>query len=120
MAVTTAPGDVIFLLAESNDSYAELTQTHLRKAGVRNPLLRFRTGQEMLNFLHRASHPATPEAHQSFLLLVDIQLPQMDGVQVWQQVKAEPAFQDLPFVMLTTNDDPGEVATGCQLGLQAL
>jgi CheY-like chemotaxis protein len=111
--------EIIFLLAEDNDGYADLTQAHLHKAGVHNPLKRFHTGEEMVNFLFPAEGVAVPETHPDYLLLVDLQLPQMDGVQVWQRVKAEPAFQDLPVVLLTTGDDPREVALGCRMGLQA-
>jgi CheY-like chemotaxis protein len=114
-----AAGEVIFLLAENNDGYADLTQAHLHKAGVHNPLMRFHTGQEILNFLFPAEGARPPEERPDYLLLVDIQLPQVDGVQVWQRVKAEPAFQDWPFVMLTAGDDPRDVALGCRLGLQA-
>jgi CheY-like chemotaxis protein len=111
--------EVVFLLAEDNDGYADLTQAQLRKAGVHNPLMRFHTGQEILNFLFPKDGVPFPHERQDYLLLVDIQLPQVDGVQVWQRVKAEPAYQDLPFVLLTTGDDPREVALGCRLGLQA-
>jgi CheY-like chemotaxis protein len=111
--------EVIFLLAEDNDRFADLTQAHLRKAGVRNQLMRFHTGQEILDFLFPSAGPRAPVQPEDYLLLVDIQSPQVDGVEVWQRVKAEPAFQDLPVVLLTTGDDPREVALGCQLGLRA-
>jgi CheY-like chemotaxis protein len=112
--------EAVFLLAEDNDSYAERTRACLQKAGVRNPLLRFHTGQEILNFLFDPVLDAPARARQSFVLLLDIQLPQVDGVQVWQRVKDTPEWQDLPVVMLTTADDPREIASGCRLGLQAL
>ena len=112
--------EAVFLLAEDNDSYAERTQACMQLAGVRNPLLRFRTGQEVLNFLVNPTEGAPAGVPQAFVLLLDIQLPQVDGVQVWQQVKDMPQWQDLPVVMLTRADDPREVARGCRLGLQAL
>ncbi len=107
--------EAVFLLAEDNDGYAERTEACLQSAGVRNPLRRFRTGQEVLDFL---VDPAA--APQAFVLLLDIQLPQVDGVQVWQQLQGMPQWQNLPVVMLTRADDPHEVARGCRLGLQAL
>ena len=106
--------EAVFLLAEDNDSYAEQTQACLQKAGVLNPLLRFHTGQEILNFLFSPALDASAEARRSFVLLLDIQLPQVDGVQVWQRVKDVPEWQDLPVVMLTTADDPQEIARGCK------
>jgi CheY-like chemotaxis protein len=112
--------EVVFLLAEENDGYAELTQTHLREAGVRNPFLRFKTGEAVLDFLLKAGGDPQRKGGRNFLLLLDVQLPQGDGVQVWQRLKAEPALQDLPVIMLTTTDDPREITRGCRLGLQAL
>jgi CheY-like chemotaxis protein len=112
--------DVVFLLAEENDGYAELTQAHLQKAGVHNPLLRFRTGQEILNFLLKAGSDPERKGRQLFLLLLDVQSPQVDGVQVYQRVKAEPTLQNLPVVMLTDADDPSEIERGCRLGLRGL
>jgi CheY-like chemotaxis protein len=111
--------ETICLLAENNDGYADLTQTQLRKAGVTNRLMRFHTGEEILAFLFPPEGADMPKAHPDYLLLVDVQLPELDGIQVWQRVKAEPAFQDLPVVMLTTGDDPRDVALGCRMGLQA-
>jgi CheY-like chemotaxis protein len=111
--------ETIFLMAENNDGYADLTQAHLHKAGVHNQLMRFHTGEEILSFLFPAEGVGLPETRPDYLLMVDLQLPKMDGVQVWQRVKAEPAFQDLPVVLLTTGDDPREVALGCRMGLQA-
>ena len=115
---TQLASEVVFLLAENNDHYADLTEAQLHKAGVHNPLMRFHTGQEILNFLFPAEGAHALDTRHDYLLMVDLQLPQVDGVQVWQRVKAEPAYHDLPFVLLTTGDDPREVALGCRLGLQ--
>lgn len=112
--------EAVFLLAEGNDGYAERTQACLQKAGVHNSLLRFRTGPEILSFLLDPRKEAAAKGGQPFVLLLDIQLPQVDGVQVWQRVKDAPEWQNLPVVMLTTADDPQEIARGCRLGLQAL
>lgn len=111
--------ETVFLLAEDDDRYADLTQAHLRKAGVHNPLMRFRTGQAVLDFLFPAEGSTVSDTSRDYVLLMDIQSPLVDGVQVWQRVMAEPAFQDLPVVLLTTADDLGDVALGCRLGLQA-
>jgi CheY-like chemotaxis protein len=119
MPVQPVPDEVVVLLAEGNDGHAELTQAHLHRAGVHNPLLRFRTGQEVLSFLLKAGTGPEGKKQQAFLLLLDVQLPQVDGVQVWQRVKAEPALQNLPVVMLTAADDPREIERGCRMGLQA-
>ena len=119
MPLQPVSDSVVVLLAEENDTYAELTCTHLQQAGMHNPLLRFRTGQEVLNFLLRAGSDPTGKKRPAFLLLLDVQLPQLDGVQVWQRMKSEPALQNLPVVMLTAADDPDEIERACRLGLQA-
>jgi len=104
------------LIAEDDDGHADLVMEQLRDAGVGNPITRFRDGQEVLDFLLPA---AGPTWDQPCLLLLDINMPRLDGITVLKRLKAEPATRSIPVVMLTTTDDPREVAAcyglGCSL-----
>lgn len=104
------------LLAEDDDGHAELVLSSLREAGVKNPMRRFRDGQELLDFLEGALRQSEPEAAKSFLLLLDIRMPRMDGLEVLRRMKADPVLRTLPVIMLTTTDDPREVEACYQLG----
>lgn len=101
------------LIAEDDDGHAELVMEQLRDAGVGNPITRFRDGQEVLDFLLPALEAPWD---QPCLLLLDINMPRLDGIAVLKRLKAEPATRSIPVVMLTTTDDPREVAACYRLG----
>jgi CheY-like chemotaxis protein len=104
------------LIADDDDGHAFLVEDNLRRGGVNTNFLRFSDGQEALDFLFgRTSEPAfRPE--QSYLLLLDIRMPKVDGVAVLQQIKADPDLRKLPVIMLTTTEDPREVDRCHDLG----
>ena len=76
----------------------------------------FTNGSETLSFLTDKSRN---DGHKSFLLLLDIRMPQMDGIEVLKRMKNSPDIQDIPVIMLTTTDDPREVKQCYQLGCNA-
>jgi CheY-like chemotaxis protein len=99
------------LLAEDDDGHAELIQLNLERCGLVNGMTRLRDGQEVLEFLRGDGGSAQP-----VLLLLDIKMPVVDGVEVLRQVKADPRLATLPVIMLTTTDDPREIERCYQLG----
>ncbi len=108
--------ELTILIAEDDDGHTELIMEELREAGVSNPILRFRDGQEILDFLLlRGSGPHREHLH-AYLLLLDIRMPKVDGVEVLRKIKAHEDLRNLPVVMLTTTDDPREVETCYSLG----
>ena len=104
--------DVNILLAEDDDGHAELIKDLLIEVGVRNPITRFRDGQEVLDFL---ANPDSLRNH-SYLLLLDIRMPRVNGVDVLRHMKGDDLLKDIPVIMLTTTDDPREVQNCYQLG----
>jgi CheY-like chemotaxis protein len=110
---------VTILMAEDDNTHALLMERVLRKAGLNNPILRFMDGQEVLDFLNELNRH--PDAHQgqAYLLLLDIYMPRVDGVEVLRELKADAALKNIPVIMLTTADDPEEIqhcyALGCNL-----
>jgi len=101
------------LLAEDDDGHARLIERNLQRAGFINRVVRARDGQEALNMIREGDGSAT-NAH--FLLLLDINMPRIDGVEVLRQLKADPSTAKIPVIMLTTTDDPREVERCYQLG----
>jgi CheY-like chemotaxis protein len=101
------------LLAEDDDGHARLIERNLKRAGFINQIVRARDGQEALDLVRgAASSPIT--AH--FLLLLDINMPRIDGVEVLRQLKSDPRTAKTPVIMLTTTDDPREVERCYQYG----
>jgi CheY-like chemotaxis protein len=113
MLETQAQGFTI-LIAEDDDGHADLVMEQLQDAGLRHPIVRFRDGQEVMDFLLPPA--GGPARARPCLLLLDINMPRMDGITVLRRLKGDPATRSIPIIMLTTTDDPGEVAACYRLG----
>ena len=109
--------EVIILIAEDDAGHARLIEKNLSRAGLHNAIRRFDNGQAVLDFLFRRGSDSRQTDETPYLLLLDIRMPQVDGVEVLRQVKQDPELRKIPVIMLTTTDDPREVqrchAMGC-------
>jgi CheY-like chemotaxis protein len=83
-----------------------LIKRSLQRAGVCNEILRFADGQETLDFLFVKGDGPKREPDKEYLLLLDIRMPKIDGMEVLEKVKKDPELKKIPVVMLTTTDDP--------------
>ncbi|MDA3812120.1 MAG: response regulator [Spirochaetaceae bacterium] len=107
--------EIIILIVEDDDGHAELIRDGLRESGVCNKIIRFSDGQEAWNFFSKKGEQSFDEKF-SYLMLLDINMPRMDGIEVLTKMKADPRLKDLPVMMLTTTDDPREVENCYKLG----
>ena len=107
---------LVILLAEDDDGHASLIQRNLKRAGVANQVVRVRDGQEALDYIRRQGAYAGRASSAPLLLLLDINMPKVDGVGVLQAIKADLATAQVPVIMLTTTDDPREVNRCYELG----
>ena len=114
--MTTAHTNITILIAEDDDGHAELIYDNLRTAGIYNEIIRFRNGQELWDYLMDKDRQTAPYDGRSFLLLLDIVMPGMDGLEVLRRIKADTQWHTLPIIMLTTTDDPREIETCYTLG----
>jgi len=108
--------EMIILIAEDDDGHAELIKEGLEESGVCNKIIRFRNGEEVWNFLARTGGKTERDKNKSYLLLLDINMPKMDGIEVLRRMKANGELKDIPIMMLTTTDDPREVEACYKLG----
>ena len=104
--------EVTILIADDDDGHAALIGKNLRRAGLRNPTERFADGQEALDFLF--SDHLLPPYH--YVLLLDIRMPKVDGIEVLRRIRESPRLRRLPVIILTTTDDPREVDRCHELG----
>ena len=88
----------------------------MRRASIKNGILRFSDGQEILDFLFRRGEGRQREDCAPYLLLLDIRIPKIDGVEVLRQIKQDEELRKIPVIMLTTTDDPREVDACHRLG----
>jgi CheY-like chemotaxis protein len=108
--------EVVILIADDDAGHARLIEKNLQRAGLHNSVQRFENGQDILDFLFRRGAGPKRVADSPYLLLLDIRMPKVDGVEVLRQIKADPELRKLPVSMLTTTDDPREVARCHELG----
>ncbi|MBM3332269.1 response regulator [candidate division WOR-3 bacterium] len=108
--------EVVILIAEDDEAHVLLIQSNLKRAGISNEQLVFPNGREVLDFLLRRGTGRRREPDTSYLLLLDIRMPKVDGTEVLRQVKADPALKRMPVIVVTTTDDPREIAHCHELG----
>ena len=116
MKTVSMTKEVVILIADDDAGHTRLIEKNLQRAGLHNSILRFENGQDILDFLFRRGERPKRAFDIPYLLLLDIRMPKVDGVEVLRQVKADPELRKLPVSMLTTTDDPREVARCHELG----
>lgn len=106
---TPAP---VILIVDDDEGHAILIRENLEAAGLRNRIEHFRDGQAILDFFAQRPHAGV----ESYLILLDIRMPKVDGIEVLRRLKADPELGKLPVIMLTTTDDSREVERCYELG----
>ncbi len=101
--------EIVILIAEDDAGHARLIEKNLSRAGLHNGIHRFENGQTILDFLFRRGAGPHRRDEVPYLILLDIRMPQVDGIEVLRQVKADAELRRIPVIMLTTTDDPREV-----------
>ncbi|MDA8243196.1 MAG: response regulator [Elusimicrobia bacterium] len=100
---------VTIVIAEDDDGHARLITEHLKESGVNNPTVRLKDGQETLDFFFRSGEGKKAQSGRGYLLLLDIKMPRVDGIEVLKRLKSHEELKTLPVIMLTTTDDPRDV-----------
>jgi CheY-like chemotaxis protein len=107
---------ILIVLVEDDDGHASLVERNLKRAGLANGMLRLKDGQEALDYVQcKGAYSGQALAHP-MLLLLDIKMPRVDGIEVLRQLKADPKTAVVPVIMLTTTDDPREIQRCYELG----
>lgn len=108
------------LLVEDNPNDAELTLHALRKNRIASRVEHVQDGAEALDFLFRRGRHATRETSEDpRLVLLDLKLPKLSGLEVLRTLKADPVTRKLPVVVLTSSREEPDVATAYELGVNS-
>lgn len=108
------------LLVEDNDDHAELVARNLLDHQVANKLWRVADGEQALDFLLRRGAYEDPESSpRPHLILLDLRLPKVDGLEVLKELKDIKALQRIPVVILTTSAAEADVARAQDLHANA-
>ena len=108
--------DIIILIAEDDDGHAELIIEGLRETGLKNEIVRVVDGLELWDYLQSHCREDMLQNNQEFLILLDINMPRMDGITVLEKIKNDVCLKDIPVIMLTSTDNPREIERCYQLG----
>jgi CheY-like chemotaxis protein len=108
--------DTVILIAEDDAGHFALVKKNLWRSCVSNSFLHFKDGQEVLDFLLMRGEGPQITPNTSYLLLLDIRMPKVDGLEVLREIKQHPELRKIPVVMLTTTDSPSEVQACHDMG----
>ena len=111
--------NVTIVLAEDDDGHATLIEKNLIRSGLQNTLIRVKDGLEALELIRGEGAHLNKPIPERILLILDINMPRMDGLEALRQIKQDSSLAMIPVIILTTTDDPREIEKcyreGCNL-----
>ncbi|MCK2150320.1 MULTISPECIES: response regulator [Marinobacter] len=112
-----AKGDCSILVVEDNPDDQILTMRALRKASSHSPIILQEDGQSALDFLFGTeSSKCSPQVDSIGVILLDLKLPKVSGLEVLRRIRSAPQTDWLPVVMMTSTDEPNELREAYRLG----
>ena len=106
---------VPILLVEDNPADVELTLRAFKRRKLSNPIAVARDGEEALDYVHRRRRFAE-EAPVPGVILLDLRLPKVDGLEVLREFKSHPVYRNIPVVVLTTSAEDRDIKKSYELG----
>jgi CheY-like chemotaxis protein len=114
--VSSEPKAVSIIMIEDDEGHARLIEKNIRRAGVNNEIIPFENGTEALTFLFGADGSGEVSSGRHLLILLDLNLPDMTGIDILEKVKSNVHTKRTPVVVLTTTDDSREIQRCYDLG----
>jgi len=111
---------VVLLIAEDDDDDFLLTREALEGSHLLNTLYRVKNGEELLDcLLHRGTYAGDGVVPRPALILLDLNMPKMDGREALKKIKEHPDLRRIPVVVLTTSDAEEDIAKTYDLGVNS-
>jgi CheY-like chemotaxis protein len=107
---------VTIIMVEDDEGHARLIERNMRRSGVNNEIVPFKSGTAAISYLLGTDGSGLERKGQAILILLDLNLPDMTGIEVLRQVKANKYLKRAPVVVLTTADDCQEIKRCYELG----
>ncbi|MFN7025431.1 MAG: response regulator [Pseudorhizobium sp.] len=111
-----AAKEVTIVMVEDDEGHARLIEKNVRRAGVSNEIIPFTDGNSALDFILGSDRTGVSTQDRHLLILLDLNLPDMSGIDILEKVKSNPHAKRLPVVILTTTDDEREIQRCYDLG----
>lgn len=101
--------EMTLLLAEDDEGHATLVRRYLRRSGLEAKAVHLRDGQELLDYMYRRAPFADRETHEAVMILLDLNMPRLGGLDVLRTLKLDRQLSHIPVFVLTTTDNPLEL-----------
>jgi CheY-like chemotaxis protein len=107
---------VTIIMIEDDEGHARLIERNIRRSGVNNAILPFTNGTDALRYLFGGDGSGLAHKGEALLVLLDLNLPDMTGIEILRRVKENRHLKATPVVVLTTTDDSVEIKRCYELG----
>jgi len=107
---------VTIVMIEDDEGHARLIERNIRRSGINNEIMPFTSGGPALDYFLGGDGKSGLEKGKSYLVLLDLNLPDMSGVDILKRLKETKQTERIPVVVLTTTDEKGEIQRCYDLG----
>jgi CheY-like chemotaxis protein len=107
---------VTIIMIEDDEGHARLIERNIRRSGVNNEIVSFTNGTAAVNYLFGRDGTGLDHKGQALLILLDLNLPDMTGIDILRRVKENRYLKTAPVVVLTTTDDSQEIKRCYDMG----
>ena len=107
------------LLVEDSPRDAEMALDALAQNNIANEVVHVRDGADALDYLYRRGEFAGRTNGQPAVILLDLKMPRVDGLEVLRQIKGDPALKTIPVVIMTSSREESDLTQGYALGVNA-
>lgn len=111
---------LVILFIEDDPAHAEITMRNFKKNRISNKVIHLWDGQQALDYLFRQGEYSDPEKSPlPHLILMDLRLPKVDGLEVLAKIRAEESLKSIPTVILTTSHNEGDIAKAYEFNVNS-
>lgn len=103
------------LITEDDKGHALLIEKNI-KSVINNEIKHFHNGDDLINFLNNIKTNIHDYSNHKYLILLDIRMPKVDGMEVLRTIKNDSILKNIPIIIVTTTDEPKEIALCHELG----
>jgi CheY-like chemotaxis protein len=107
---------VTIVMIEDDVGHARLIEKNVRRAGVNNEIIPFANGRDAMDYIFGEDASGEVSQERALLILLDLNLPDVAGIDILEKVKSNPYTKRMPVVVLTTTDDKAEIQRCYDLG----